>query len=262
MELNLGHDIEFGTGLSDVNVPEELRKRYSIDRGEWMDKVFGGRGLTPSQVCAVSGTPGAGKTTLALVLGNKLARQGQSLVVFNSREESAYQIKMTAERLRIASRGGLVLGQEIMADKLLEKTQKYWDQMNATRLKKNPKAQPYHMTLIIDSLQCLNDGKYGLTSNKVTPVRVTRMLTEWAKRTYANVLMITQVTKSGDIAGKQEIKHMIDSWVHLGMEEKDKELKGFRVLSVNKNRFGSSGSKFYLDLGSSGFELVATVSAL
>ena len=98
MKINVKiEDIPFGTSIQDVEVPEILKRRVSTGI-EWFDASLGGAGFTPSMVSLFTGTPGAGKTTMMLTLANALQAAG-SQVVFNTAEESLYQIKMTAERL-------------------------------------------------------------------------------------------------------------------------------------------------------------------
>ena len=96
MKINVAvKDVEFGTSVTEIKVPEILRKR--IPSGlSYFDTVIGGQGFTPSMITFFTGTPGAGKTTLMLTLANALQKSGCE-VVFNSAEESLYQIKMTAE---------------------------------------------------------------------------------------------------------------------------------------------------------------------
>ena len=139
-------DIPVGTNILDIEVPEALRKRVKSGL-LYFDDALGGRGFTPSAVTLFTGTPGAGKTTMMLELANSLTGHG-SQVLFNTAEESLYQLKMTVERLRL--RHGFSAGQETLVPKLLENCDKLRE--------KNPK-KPFF--LIVDSLQTLNDGKYG-----------------------------------------------------------------------------------------------------
>ena len=82
----------------------------------YFDDALGGRGFTPSAVTLFTGTPGAGKTTMMLELANSLTGHGGA-VLFNTAEESLYQLKMTVERLRL--RSGFIAGQETNVPRLL-----------------------------------------------------------------------------------------------------------------------------------------------
>ena len=92
-------DIPFGTSIQEIVVPDVLKTRIKTGI-EWFDCVLGGEGFTPSMVTLFTGTPGAGKTTMMLALANSLQGHGAQ-VIFNTAEESLYQIKMTAERLKL-----------------------------------------------------------------------------------------------------------------------------------------------------------------
>ena len=76
-----------------------------------------------------------------------------------------------------------------------------------------------------------------------------------------DVICIGQVNKSGNMAGSQKLKHMVDCHIHLSIERKDDELLGCRILESEKNRFGGCGHVFFLNLGRKGFKVVARVSA-
>jgi predicted ATP-dependent serine protease len=53
---------------------------------------------------------------------------------------------------------------------------------------------------------------------------------------------------------------MVDSHIHLSVENKDDDLKGCRVLETQKNRFGGAGHVIFLRLRKSGFSEVARIS--
>ena len=92
-------EIEFGSSIQSVVVPEALKTRIPAGL-DYFDCILGGEGFTPSAVSLFTGVPGAGKTTMMLALANALQRLG-SEVVFNTAEESLYQIKMTCDRLKL-----------------------------------------------------------------------------------------------------------------------------------------------------------------
>lgn len=245
MKLNINNDIEFGTNILDIEVPDALRKR--IPSGiKYFDDAIGGKGFTPSAVTLFTGTPGAGKTTMMLELANALSVK-DSVVLFNTAEESLYQLKMTVERLNL--RSGFIAGQESSVPTLL----KQCDELR----EKNPE-KPFF--LIVDSLQTLNDGKYGDHVNGKTAVRSLQMITDYCKQHYCNAIVIGQVTKDGKMAGSNTIKHMVDAKMSLSIEQKDQELLGCRVLQVEKNRFGGAGHILFLSLRDKGFDEVARVT--
>ena len=109
MKLNVKtDDIQFGENILKIKVPKALRNKVASGL-EYFDAALGGEGFTPSQVLYFTGTPGAGKTTMLLTLADRLTKSG-ALVVFNTAEESLYQVKLIAERLGL--RSGFAVGQE------------------------------------------------------------------------------------------------------------------------------------------------------
>jgi len=246
MKLNVKRDdITFGTNILDLRVPSKLRERHPCGV-DYLDAAFGGEGFTPSTISLFTGEPGAGKTTLMLTLANALTSQGY-VCLFNTAEESLYQVKLTCERLELSS--GFIAGQESYVPRLIK---------NCDMLRKKYPKKP--LFLIVDSLQTLNDGKYGEDhTNSQSAVRSLQILTDYAKEHYINVICIGQVNKSGNMAGSQKLKHMVDAMLHLSIERKDEDFKGLRVLETVKNRFGGAGWTFFLDLKKEGFNEVARV---
>ena len=250
MNLNVkSDDIQFGTNILKVRVPKQLRSKVKCGL-KYVDDALGGEGFTPSAVTFFTGTPGAGKTTMMLKMADSLTKSG-ALVVFNTAEESLYQVKLVAERLNLQH--GFHAGQETSVPALLE----YCDKLRNKRGNKN---KPFF--LIVDSLQTLNDGKYANGGGgRAKDKRCLSMITDYCKTHYCNAVVIGQVNKSGQMAGSNVLKHMVDSMMTLSIEEKDPDLRGCRVLQMVKNRFGGSGGTFFLDLGRRGFKEVARVSA-
>lgn len=246
MKLNVKiDDVGLNTNILDIQVPDQLRKRFRC-KVPYIDDAFGGEGFTPSTMTLFTGEPGAGKTTLMLTLADALTKQGY-ISVFNTAEESLYQVKMTCERLGLSN--GFIAGQETYVPRLLE---------NCDKLRARFPNKPFFM--IVDSLQTLNDGKYGEERvNSQSAVRSLQMLTDYAKEHYVNIICIGQVNKSGSMAGSQKLKHMVDAMLHLSVERKDSDFLGMRVLETVKNRFGGAGWTFYLELKKQGFNEVARV---
>jgi len=247
MQLNVQSDIKFGVNILDLEVPDQLRNKVKTGV-DYIDCALGGEGFTPSMVTLFTGEPGSGKTTMMLDMANSLSRKG-AVVVFNTAEESLYQVKLVVERLKL--RTGFAVGQETHIPTLLEKC----DALRA----KNP-GKPFF--LIVDSLQCMDDGFYkdGHTNSKSSE-RALSLITDYCKEHYVNAMVIGQVTKGGTMAGTNKLKHMVDAMMHLGVERKDADLEGCRVLQTTKNRFGGCGHTFFLALDGKGFTEVARVSA-
>lgn len=246
MNLSVGiKGLKRGTNINDLEVPKALRTRRQSGLA-WFDAAIGGEGFVPSSVMMLTGTPGAGKTTMLLQLADAITKAGH-ICLYNTGEESLYQVKMVTERLGL--RAGFVVGQDTMVTDVLD---------HADHLRASGKGK--QVFLLQDSLQTLDDGKYrdGFT-NSNTPVRCTEMLTDWAKSTHGIVVFIGQVTKSGDFAGKQTILHAIDVRGQLYIDtDKKSDTHGERLFEVTKNRFGCSGITTVLGMERDGLRARAT----
>ena len=238
-------DIAFGTSIQDITVPDMLKVKVPSGLG-YFDFALGGRGFTPSLCGLFTGTPGAGKTTMMLTLANSLQGHGAQ-VVFNTAEESLYQVKMSADRLKL--RHGFMLGGESNVPALLK---------GCDKIRKKHSDRPFF--LIVDSLQCMDDGHFN--SGRITTATAERslaQLTSYAKVNACNVLVIGQVNKDGKMSGSNKLKHMVDMHLHLSVEEKDEDLRGCRILSTRKNRFGGAGHTVFLRLNKGGLTEIARV---
>jgi DNA repair protein RadA/Sms len=241
MQLRVGiDDIQNGTNIMEVEVPEILRKRVKSNL-RWIDDLFNG-GFIRTTTTLFTGTPGSGKTTLMMQLADSLTKAGQK-VLFNTAEESLYQIKMVVERLRL--RNGFIAGQDSSMEDLLN----HADEVDAD-------------FLIIDSLQCMNDGKYGHHKNGKTPNRCLEMLTNWAKDRKKCAFVIGQVSKSGQFKGDMTLKHMVDAHMHLALDiDMKSDTFGLRLLELQKYRFGPGGKTFVLDMRERGLREFNSISA-
>lgn len=240
MNLNVGiRGLKNGTNVFDIKVPEKMRTRYKCNI-EWVDGAFGGQGFVPSNVIMLTGTPGAGKTTFVLLLADALTAAGH-VALYNTGEESLYQVKMVAERLNL--KNGFYVGQDEKTDDIIE---------HAEELRKaNPKKQIF---LLHDSLQTLDDGYYenGHT-NSNTPVRALEQLANWAKEKYGIFFFIGQVNKDGQFNGKNGIKHVIDAHAQLYFDDQKKsETYGERLFEVTKNRYGVTGRTYIVGMNKTG----------
>jgi DNA repair protein RadA/Sms len=238
-------EVPLGTNILNIEVPAQLQNKIMTGLTYWDDSL-GGQGFTPSAVTLFVGTPGAGKTTMMLELANALTKRG-AMVLFNTAEESLYQLKMTVDRLRLQK--GFIAGQETDVPKLLE---------NCDKLRLAAPNKPFF--LIVDSLQTLNDGKYGENTNSKTAERSLAMITEWCKQNYTNAIVIGQVTKGGQMAGANVLKHMVDAMFTLDIEKKEQDFLGCRILQTEKNRFGGAGHIYFLTLRENGFQEVSRVT--
>lgn len=220
--------VKKGTNIMEVPVDPRLRVNFRTGV-DWYDLAIGGKynpGMRPSMVELMTAVPGGGKTTLCLQLADSITRR-KHIALYNTREQSLEDIKMTCERIGIER--GFICDEKYMLEELLE---------HATYLMlKEPGKQ---LVLIIDSLKTMDDGFYGNgTVNSMTPIRVMRRIIEFCKATYAIAIVIGHVNKKGEFEGKQTLKHDLDAHAHIHFDQNKKsETYGKRILRLSKNRCG------------------------
>lgn len=266
-----------GKNVKDMKVPDVLRQKFQTGIN-YFDLITGGivttgksktdscaGGPTPSAVYLFTGTPGAGKTTLLESVADAVTGAG-GIALCNTREESLYQVALRFER--IGHRNGFVVKDHAFVEDIIE---------HADRLRaKNPDKQ---FVLMVDSLQTTSDDFYDKKRtkpviNSKTPLRVLAKLVRWAKgdidgkgnnitgRKPPIVLVIGHVTKGGDFAGDQSLVHLVDGHMHLSVDDqKRSETFGYRLFTMKKNRFGSAGLTYVLDMGPKGLIEMGDISS-
>jgi predicted ATP-dependent serine protease len=90
-----------GTNILDLKIDPRLEMRVSCGI-PWVDDLLGAgekeQGITPSTTILLTGTPGAGKSTMAQQIADGWTSQGNICLV-NGQEESWMQSRKTAKRL-------------------------------------------------------------------------------------------------------------------------------------------------------------------
>lgn len=196
-------------------VAEPLKMPTGVDE---VDMVLSG-GFLRGSVTLLAGTPGVGKSTLALQLASSLASSGLGVCYFSG-EETIGQCGARARRLGADDR--LFLASTSDAGAVVT-------QIEQT----NPDF------IVVDSLHTMTSAAVDGSAGSVAQVRaVASCLVEVAKRTDTAVLMVGHVTKDGGIAGPKMVEHLVDTVMSLEGEE------GFelRVLRLFKHRFGATGN--------------------
>ncbi len=115
-----------------------------------LDRVLGG-GIVAGSVVLVGGEPGIGKSTFLLQAARAVAAQGGE-VLYATAEESAAQVRLRAERLRVA-RGALLVAETGV------------DRIVAAAERRRP------ALLIVDSIQAVRDPALSSASGTVSQVR-------------------------------------------------------------------------------------------
>lgn len=232
-----GQPLRSAPPLALADIPQLLETRILSGMNEW-DRVLGG-GLIPGTVLLLAGDPGIGKSTL--LLQNLALLAGQHRVLYVSGEESAQQLKMRADRLRIDSAGLYIFSENSLED-IFEAC-----------------AQTSPAILAIDSIQTIHSRSLEVSPGSISQVReCAAKLMRLAKEQHISVFLVGHVTKEGSIAGPRVLEHLVDTVLYL---EGDRT-HAFRILRVVKNRFGSCNEIGVFEMKEVGMEEVANPSQL
>ncbi|MDR3325201.1 MAG: DNA repair protein RadA [Spirochaetaceae bacterium] len=195
------------------SVDSDEGSRIGSGSGE-LDRVLGG-GVMRRGAILVGGEPGIGKSTLLLQLAAQVKTKGR--VLYISGEESAGQLKMRADRLRLS------------CDKI-----EIYCSGNLTDIE-NILESVKPVVVIVDSAQTLFTTEAGLVPGTVNQMKYCSFeLISWVKEHDAALFLVAHVTKEGIIAGPKTLEHMVDTVLYFEQTDTDK-----RFLRATKNRFGS-----------------------
>lgn len=193
-----------------------VQERISVGYPE-MDRVLGG-GLVAGSLTLVGGEPGIGKSTLLLQVSGAIAKD-VGAVLYVSGEESIEQVKMRAERLKIAGER-LYLLASIEMDVIAEAIN-----------------QLKPAFVVVDSIQTVLSSHLTTAPGSISQVReCTLQLMQLAKNTLTPIFIIGHVTKEGTVAGPKALEHIADAVLYLEGER----YHTYRLLRGVKNRFGAT----------------------
>jgi DNA repair protein RadA/Sms len=213
--------------------------RIKTNIGE-LDRVLGG-GLVQGSVVLIGGDPGIGKSTLLLQTAESLAKKNAK-VIYISGEESIDQVRLRARRLNIS-------GDSIE----LASTTNVGEIIASIEPQKTP------ILVIVDSIQTMFLEELSSAPGTVSQVRAAAgELTIFAKKNNVTLLIVSHVTKDGQIAGPKVLEHMVDTVLYF---EGEKELN-FRILRSIKNRFGAAGEIGVFEMNEIGLAEVSNPSEL
>jgi DNA repair protein RadA/Sms len=231
-----GGNVVVAPRLSDVS--GTAAQRWATGIGE-LDFVLGG-GVVPGSMILIGGEPGIGKSTLLLQVAAALERSGHS-TMYSSGEESAFQVKLRADRLS-AGAGDV----RILAETNLE-----------TIIASADAARP--AALIVDSIQTVFTADLEGAPGNVGQVRESAArLMRFAKETGTTVFVVGHVTKGGGIAGPKTLEHIVDTVLYFEGEGS----LDHRLLRATKNRFGSVDEIGVFRMSEQGLEPVDNPSEL
>ncbi|MBP3924327.1 DNA repair protein RadA [bacterium] len=216
--------------LKDIEIDDKVRIKTEISE---LDRVLGG-GFIQGSLVLLAGDPGIGKSTITLQTCGRICDTGKK-VLYVSAEESAQQIKLRAERLRIKS------------EKLY-----IYPQTNLENIKKQiDEIKPDFV--VVDSIQAVYSNNVESSAGSVSQIReCCNILMHIAKAKGITTVVIGHVTKEGNIAGPKILEHMVDTVIYF---EGDK-YKSFRILRSIKNRFGNTSEVGIFEMCESGLRCV------
>jgi len=219
--------------ITQISAAEEDRIKTGIEE---FDRVLGG-GLMPGSVILLGGDPGIGKSTLAMQAASNISEK----VLYVTGEESAKQIKIRANRLRIKSENFYVLAETDMS-------------IIISGINNLSPA-----VVVIDSIQTMYRSELENSPGTITQIREsTALLMEEAKRNLFSVIIIGHVTKEGMIAGPKILEHIVDTVIQFEGESNH----SFRILRAQKNRFGSTNEIGVFEMHENGLTEVKNPSEL
>jgi DNA repair protein RadA/Sms len=221
--------------LSSVDLKSDERILSGLPE---FDRVLGG-GLVPGGVLILGGDPGIGKSTLMLQVADLLHRHK---ILYVAGEESPRQIKLRAERLKIAHPESIYVLPEtdlFLVQQVIET--------------ETPGI------VIVDSIQTIQHPDLQSIPGSVGQLReATAGFIRIAKRNSIAVILIGHVTKEGIIAGPKAVEHMVDAVLQF---EGDRHYV-YRILRAQKNRFGSTNEIGIFEMHEEGLVEVSNPSGV
>jgi len=200
------------------------------------DRVLGG-GLLSGSLILLGGSPGVGKSTLALQICSGINRKA----LYFSAEESEEQVALRARRLNIKP-DQLFLSGENELEGIISHIDRIQPDL-----------------VIVDSIQTVMNS--GLDSLPGSPSQIRdcgQRLLEVSKQKNVTIFIVGHVTKDGTIAGPKMLEHMVDTVLY--MEGDDRY--DHRILRAAKNRFGATHEVGIFKMVENGLIEVANPSEL
>lgn len=203
-----------GEGRVDIK-----RVRYLSGLDGW-DRCLGG-GLVRGTRIYLTGEPGAGKSTLLLLALWLYAKSGLR-VMYLSAEESRLEVEARYKNMELP-----VLQRITLYDT------ESWESAAAEIVRLRP-----HV-IVLDSLNTFrtssSPGEAGDDRQTMQIMRLSDRIVK-TSRWEPSMLIVGQINKKGDPAGREAIIHHVTGHLHFS-----KDARGVRVLRTKKNRHGGDG---------------------
>lgn len=180
-------------------------------------------GFVEQQIVAIGAAPGTGKSTLCAQICDENS-------MYIGTEESFSQIN--SRFLRVNKNANSVILDSTNIDTIIDAINSFDGNF-----------------VVIDSLNQINNGQDWYTKQAQNVVKLTSEL----KKNNKCAIIISQVTKSGEMTGMQTIAHTVDTVLYFERSETNGNL----ILSSNKNRFGEIGSVAIFEHEESGLKEIS-----
>lgn len=181
-------------------------------------------GIVPGSVIFVTGTSGAGKTTLMVNLMNWLKNHKSSLY---SREMKIGSLKQQVKDYDFDNDKAFFADEDDCPH-----VKNYIDELSIIKPE----------IVIVDSLQAIACVDYPEFSEEKGSIHVREILTKWCKDNNSTLFIIGHNTKDNEFAGKNTNMQMVDAHMVL---EYDKKTETRKMFWGKKNRKGPMGQLFY-----------------
>lgn len=226
-----------GSGVIALEAVKAGEEKRLVTKDPELNRVLGG-GIVPGSLVLVAGEPGIGKSTLFLQTG---LQANEQVVLYISGEESEQQVKMRADRLRIANKNFYLLT-ETATRTIFQEIKKLKPQL-----------------VIVDSIQTIQSSLIDSSAGSVSQIReCAAEFHRFAKETGTPVFLIGHITKDGAIAGPKILEHMVDTVLQF---EGDRHYV-YRILRTLKNRFGSTAELGIYEMTGEGMRIVSNPSEI
>jgi DNA repair protein RadA/Sms len=242
--------------LSDASLQPTVKRERIKTHIEELDRVLGD-GFFPGSVILFGGSPGVGKSTLALQIFASVPN-----TIYFSGEESVQQVEHRLARLNKNSntlhlgQGELPKAEGIESKKQIPEAHRENQESRSKIFATHALEDIFATTdinkpdlIVIDSIQMVGTAQssFGTLSH----IRENaELIVKWAKQSGVTVLIIGHVTKQDEIAGPKVLEHMVDTVLRLEGEKNT----DVRILRSTKNRFGSTQEVGVFRMKSSGLQ--------
>ena len=219
------HGIAAPLGLNVGAMP-----RRWVSGVEGWDRCLGG-GIVPNTRILLTGDPGAGKSTLTLLVLLRLAARGLRALLLTAEE--------TREEIEMRFRG---MGLKPQSRLWVYATEN-WESA-ATAIKEHSP-----QVIVVDSLQEFSSrnakGEAGSDAQIQAVMRLTKDIA--IGRVQRSLIIIGHVNADGAAYGRMANVHKVTTWLHFSRDD-----AGRRILKTRKNRHGRAGEVAYFEFPPNG----------